>query len=161
MLRKVFGAALAATCGYAVADSVADSVMYCKCKRMVETRAAAHSALQSALGNPLSAGPWYNATVQITHDGHIATVTIPLHGAQRSSDVTVRVVRRGGLRSTLLYNVFGAAEWDAIVMQAVIGMGPGGIPQSMSLLQARVPDSAAGSCESCMPQQAQQGSAHP
>ncbi|PSC69846.1 Mitochondrial import inner membrane translocase subunit Tim21 [Micractinium conductrix] len=98
---------------------------------------------KAELGAPLSAGPWYNSSVLISPDGHLATVTLPVKGSRRSSDVTVRIVRRGGLRSTLLYNLVGGAEWEVLVMQAVIGMGPGGIPRSMSLLEQQVPDTAA------------------
>ncbi len=49
------------------------------------------------------------------------------------------MVRQGGLRSTLLYSLTGG-EWDVLIMNALIGMGPGGIPISMSLLQQEEPD---------------------
>lgn len=52
-------------------------------------------------------------------------------------------MRGGGLRSTLLHNVVGGGEWDCLVMNALIGMGPGGVPVSMSLLQQEEPDAAA------------------
>lgn len=59
---------------------------------MVLDRAPAHERLCAELGGPpLAAGPWYNSSVAVSHDGHIATVTLPLRGAKRSSDVTVRV----------------------------------------------------------------------
>ena len=72
---------------------------------------------------------------------------LPLSGLQ--------LVRKGGLRSTLLYNLLGAGEWEVLIMQAVIGMGPGGIPQSMSLLQLEEPEAlsgtlAAGAAHSCL-----------
>lgn len=47
----------------------------------------------------------------------------------------MQVVRQGGLRSTLLYNVLGGGEWQVLVMSALVGMGAGGVPISMSLLQ--------------------------
>lgn len=54
----------------------------------------------------------------------------------------LQLARRGGLRSTLLYNLVGGGEWDVLVMNALIGMGPGGVPVSMSLLQQEEPDPA-------------------
>ena len=54
-----------------------------------------------------------------------------------------QLVRRGGLRSTLLYNLVGGGEWEVLVMNALIGMGPGGVPVSMSLLEQQEPDPAA------------------
>ncbi|GAB4814328.1 hypothetical protein N2152v2_001374 [Parachlorella kessleri] len=72
-----------------------------------------------------------------------------------SSATNIVMVRKGGLRSTLLYNLLGAGEWEVLIMQAVIGMGPGGIPQSMSLLQLEEPEalsgtSAAGAAHTCL-----------
>jgi hypothetical protein len=56
----------------------------------------------------------------------------------------LQVVRQGGLRSTLLYNVLGGGEWEVLVMNVLIGMGAGGVPISISLLQpAEQPDAAA------------------
>lgn len=55
-------------------------------------RAEGHARLCGELGGPpLQVGPWYNSSVAISHDGHIATVTMPVRGNKRSSDVTVRV----------------------------------------------------------------------
>lgn len=43
-----------------------------------------------------------------------------------------QVVRKGGLRSTLLYNLLGPGEWDVLVMQVgdrsgSAGLGRGGV----------------------------------
>lgn len=48
--------------------------------------------------------------------------------------LSTQVVRKGGLRSTLLHNTVGAGDWDVLVMQALVGMGAGGRPISLSLL---------------------------
>lgn len=55
------------------------------------TQATSNPRFAAAVGAPIQAGPWYNSSVAISHDGHIATVTMQLRGSQRSSDVTVRV----------------------------------------------------------------------
>ncbi|EFN57993.1 hypothetical protein CHLNCDRAFT_142157 [Chlorella variabilis] len=54
------------------------------------------------------------------------------------------VVRQGGLRCTLLHNLLGSGQWEVLVMNVLIGMGPGGAPVSLSLLQQDPPDMAAG-----------------
>lgn len=182
---------------------------------MVLAAAADSPQFAEAVGAPYEAGPWYNSSVAITNGGHVATVTLPVRGSRRSSDVTVRVraaarlagfgcrrisvaaqsvrlrpgggllcccwmqpqaprpvwlllllllplasaapaaliarllagphpntaqvVRKGGLRSTLLHNTVGAADWDVLVMQALVGMGAGGRPISLSLLPQVAP----------------------
>lgn len=105
-------------------------------------RAAQHPRLLEELGAPLRPGPWYNASVKVHPGGHLATVVLPLQGSLRSSDVTVRVARRGGLAVTELYNIIGPAAWEPLVMDALLGRS--GLPgSSVSLLEAVPP--AAGS----------------
>ena len=62
----------------------------CRCSLVVQ-QAEGNGRFAAELGTPLVAGPWYNSSVAISHDGHVATVTLPVRGSQRSSDVTVRV----------------------------------------------------------------------
>ncbi|KAL4428489.1 hypothetical protein ABPG75_002578 [Micractinium tetrahymenae] len=165
MLRRLGGIALVGATTYMVADATADALMYLKAKSLVVANAEANERFKAELGAPLAAGPWYNGSVAVSAEGHIATVTLPVRGSRRSSDVTVRVVRKGGLRSTLLYNLTGG-DWEVLVMNAMIGMGPGGRPISMSLLEQEVPDMAAaaaaaaamghGECLPCQQQAAQQ-----
>jgi hypothetical protein len=72
------------------------------------------------------------------------------------------VVRQAGLRSTLLHNLVGGGQWDVLIMNALIGMGPGGIPVSMSLLQQQEPDggqAAAAAGSACVPCGVQQHAA--
>ncbi|KAI3428451.1 hypothetical protein D9Q98_007278 [Chlorella vulgaris] len=146
MLKRLGGAALLGALAYTTADAAADSALYWRARGLVMEQAVAHERLCRELGGPpLQAGPWYNSSVAISHDGHIATVTMPLRGNRRSSDVTVRVVRQGGLRSTLLYNLVGGGHWDVLVMNALVGMGPGGTPISLSLMQQAPPNAAAAS----------------
>ena len=45
------------------------------------------------LGLPLTSGPWYNASLELTHAGHIASCKLTFHGRQSSSDVLIRVCR--------------------------------------------------------------------
>lgn len=61
------------------------------CRSLVVQQAEGNGRFASELGTPLQAGPWYNSSVAISNDGHVATVTLPVRGSQRSSDVTVRV----------------------------------------------------------------------
>lgn len=66
---------------------------------MVLEQAGGNERFKAEVGAPLHAGPWYNSSVAISHDGHVATVTMPVRGSRRSSDVTVRVRWDGALLS--------------------------------------------------------------
>lgn len=51
----------------------------------------------------------------------------------------MQVIRKGGFRWPLLYNIVGG-DWEPLIMDAKIGMGAGGNLSSMSLLEQRVPE---------------------
>lgn len=62
--------------------------------RVIE-KGSSHDRLLAALGGgPLDAGPWYDCSVVRSFEGHVATVSMPLRGANKTSDVTVRVRAR-------------------------------------------------------------------
>ena len=46
----------------------------------------------------------------------------------------MQVARKGGARSTLLYNLLGAAQWDVLLMEASIGR-QAGLTQRVSLIE--------------------------
>lgn len=74
-------------------------------------------------------------TISLLRFLHPCTIGLP----------AAQVVRQGGLRSTLLYNLVGGGHWDVLVMNALVGMGPGGTPISLSLMQQAPPNAAAAS----------------
>jgi len=161
MLRnRLIGYGLTGLCAYATLDACSDALMYVRAKNWVRSQSARHTNFVQLLshgnspgiGAPgasptvkgednlgqksassLHFGPWYDSSVKFTHSGMVTTVQLPCRGDCMSSDITVRAVRKGGFRWTLLYNLIGG-EWDVVMMDALIGMGPGGRLVSMSLL---------------------------
>ena len=57
-----------------------------------------------------------------------ATVALPTLLA------AMQVARKGGARSTLLYNLLGSAQWDVLLMEASIGR-QAGLTQRVSLVE--------------------------
>ena len=57
--------------------------------------------------------------------------------------LSLQVIRRGGLRWPLLYNLLGG-KWEPIMMDARIGMGAGGALSGMSLLELHEPQLQSG-----------------
>ena len=61
--------------------------------RLAKEKAEEHPLVIQELGLPLTSGPWYNASLELTHAGHIASCKLTFHGRQSSSDVLIRVCR--------------------------------------------------------------------
>lgn len=131
--RAVGGAVLGGLFAYALADATNDAVTYSLLKRQAMQTVEEHVELKQQLGCPYAPGPWYNSSITFTHAGHIANMTFTLHGAQSSTEVSLRAVRRTFPWGTLLYNLVGPGEWQVVVMEALVPSG-GGLPRAMSLL---------------------------
>ena len=99
----------------------------------------ANAAFQEWLGLPVVPGAWYNDSIAFSHKGHIAKCDIRFDGAQRSSDVIIRVIRDQGWRSTILYNTLGPRRWKVLTCEAMT-LERGGRARRMEL---QPPDSKA------------------
>jgi len=94
-LLQTARAALAFVTAYAAHDAAGDAALYVLCKREAERRLAATSRVQASLGEPVGFGPWWDASVTVSH-GHIVTAQYVLRGPLASADLRVGVVRPRG-----------------------------------------------------------------
>ncbi|KAL6778113.1 hypothetical protein ACKKBG_A16965 [Auxenochlorella protothecoides x Auxenochlorella symbiontica] len=139
LARRGGGYGLVGVTMYYAWDALGDAAIYLTTKRHVMDAAQSHNRLLSKLGTPVNAGPWYDSSVVIGRGGHTASVTLPLKGPERGSDVTVKLVRAGGFASSTLFSLLQGDQWEVMLMDAAVGMGPGGRPVLMSLLEAEEP----------------------
>lgn len=51
----------------------------------------------NAIGNPIVRGPWYNASLAVTHRRHSVSCTFPVSGPQGTGVFQLRAVRDKGL----------------------------------------------------------------
>ncbi|GJR40001.1 cytochrome oxidase assembly protein 1 [Tanacetum coccineum] len=49
-----------------------------------------------AIGEPISRGPWYNASLVVTHKRHSVSSTFPVSGPQGSGIFQLRAIRNAG-----------------------------------------------------------------
>ncbi|KAI8102526.1 hypothetical protein M9435_006124 [Picochlorum sp. BPE23] len=145
--RSSIGWGLSALCAYATCDATADAIMYLKTKQwiddaikkrpdFIQTLSASATVDTEGGKEPqtsLQLGPWYDSSVTFSHQGMIATITMPCRGDTQASDITVKAIRKGGLRWTLMYNIVDGS-WDVVMMDALVGMRGGGKLFSTSLL---------------------------
>ncbi|KAA6423271.1 hypothetical protein WJX79_009708 [Trebouxia sp. C0005] len=134
VLTPAGGLALIGLSGWITADAVNEALVYRHCQRIGLQRAADNVELGEQLGLPLRPGPWYNASIGLTHGNHMANCQFTVIGSKHSSDIYMRVVRTKGPRSTLLYNIVGPAKWDVLMMEASVSAG-GGLSRNISLTE--------------------------
>ena len=144
---KVFKTTLGILCGYTLYDASSDATMYIKAKSWIEEGMESRPDIVHTLNhvpqkNPGTEGtgprprlgPWYDSSVMFSHQGMVATITIPCRGEYQASDVIIKAIRKGGMRSTLMYNMTGG-KWDIVCMDALLGM-QGSTLVSVSLLDS-------------------------
>ena len=139
--KKLFGYVLSSVAGYAVLDALSDLAMYVRASNWVAEKAFENKefmgVMQSAKDKKqkqnLSFGPFYDSSVVFSHHGMVATVHLPCRSDTKGSDITVKAIRKGGFRWTLLHNMVNG-EWDVVMMDALVGMEQGGRLVSLSLL---------------------------
>lgn len=59
--------------------------------RLALEKAAKNAELSEQLGLPLKFGPWYNASIGLTHRDNMANCQFTLVGSKHSSDIYMRV----------------------------------------------------------------------
>ncbi len=66
-------------------------------------KAAENAELGEQVGLPLRPGPWYNASIGLTHGNHMANCQFTVIGSKHSSDIYMRV--NSSCLCTLLYKL--------------------------------------------------------
>ena len=59
--------------------------------RLAIDKATENAELSEQLGLPLTPGPWYNASIGLTHRDNMANCQFTLVGSKHSSDIYMRV----------------------------------------------------------------------
>ncbi|KAM0054162.1 putative cytochrome c oxidase assembly factor 1 [Helianthus debilis subsp. tardiflorus] len=62
-------------------------------------KASKNQAVVEAIGEPIARGPWYNASLAVTHKRHSVSCTFPVSGPHGTGIFQLRAVRNGGTES--------------------------------------------------------------
>jgi len=130
VLTSAGGLALVGMLGWTTADAVNEALVYRHCQRyfmqvsVITTQpsvtniaelagfaypriglqmAAENVELGEQVGLPLRPGPWYNASIGLTHGNHMANCQFTVIGSKHSSDIYMRV--NSSCFSPLLYKL--------------------------------------------------------
>lgn len=135
--RSALIGACAASLLYAANDVAAELTTYVRLRQEALRLAQNNASLCSTLGGQLTAGPWYNASLMLSQNGHVAKCTMQVVGNQRVSDVVIRASRTPGLSPAVWFNLVGPANWTITMCSALLPAG-GGAVKPVSLLPAKV-----------------------
>ncbi|KAI3691065.1 hypothetical protein L2E82_49281 [Cichorium intybus] len=76
--------------------SLDDLIIYHGCSSKVMEKASKNQAVIDAIGEPIATGPWYNASLVVTHKRHSVSCTFPVTGPQGNGTFQLRAIRNEG-----------------------------------------------------------------
>ncbi|KAJ0651299.1 putative cytochrome c oxidase assembly factor 1 [Helianthus annuus] len=68
-------------------------------------KASKNQAVVEAIGEPIARGPWYNASLAVTHKRHSVSCTFPVSGPHGTGIFQLRAVRNGGTQSSCYFQL--------------------------------------------------------
>mmetsp|Transcript_40028 Transcript_40028/g.55628 ORF Transcript_40028/g.55628 Transcript_40028/m.55628 type:complete len:196 (-) Transcript_40028:135-722(-) len=120
LARKVGGAVLFGATALLTASATDELLLYYLCEKQVMGVVAAHPQMCEVLGTPMTPRNWWNASVKMSSDGLSVQVYLVVDGKVSSSDVYLRAVRLENNTPTLIYNLFGKAQWEILFLDAML-----------------------------------------
>ncbi|KAL4558620.1 hypothetical protein LXL04_036821 [Taraxacum kok-saghyz] len=80
-------------------------------------KASKNQAVIEAIGEPIARGPWYNASLAVTHKRHSVSCTFPVTGPQGSGIFQLRAVRN---EEENWLSFFRPRDWEILIMEALL-----------------------------------------
>ncbi|KAK1437341.1 hypothetical protein QVD17_03132 [Tagetes erecta] len=114
--RLVSGGLICVTGGVAL-SALDDLVIYHSCTSKAMEKASKNQAVVEAIGEPIARGPWYNASLAVTHRRHSGSCTFPVSGPHGTGIFQLRAVRNGE-ESWLSF--LRPRDWDILIMEALL-----------------------------------------
>lgn len=131
--------ALAAATAAAAADAADDTAVARAVTADARALAVASPKLVAALGEPLTASPWWSASIAARRRARAAVVTFEVAGARGSADVTVRAVEARPDPSswplTRLARRWARGGWTLVAVDATLPTGRPGPAVAVSLME--------------------------
>lgn len=115
--RRIVSGGLICVTGGVALSALDDLVIYHGCSSKAMEKASKNQAVIDAIGEPIARGPWYNASLAVTHKRHSVSCTFPVSGPQGTGIFQLRAVRNGE-ESWLSF--FRPRDWEILIMEALL-----------------------------------------
>ncbi|KAH9602801.1 hypothetical protein KSS87_003153 [Heliosperma pusillum] len=99
--RKAVSTALICLTGGVALSAIDDLAIYQGCSSKAMEKASKNQEIIQAIGEPVVKGPWYDASLAVTHKRKSVSCTFPVSGPQGSGVLRLKAVRDGGFQPVL------------------------------------------------------------
>nr|XP_043637025.1 uncharacterized protein LOC122608010 [Erigeron canadensis] len=115
--RRIVSGGLICVTGGVALSALDDLLIYHGCSSKALEKASQNQAVIDAIGVPIARGPWYNASLAVTHKRHSVSCTFPVTGPQGSGIFQLRAVRNA---EESWQSFFRPREWEILIMEALL-----------------------------------------
>ncbi|CAN0897693.1 hypothetical protein LINGRAHAP2_LOCUS19265 [Linum grandiflorum] len=144
--RKAVSFVLITVTGGVALSALDDLSIYYGCTSKAMERARNNEAVKEAIGEPVTKGAWYNASLAVAHKRQSVSCSFPVSGPRGDGVVRLKAIRNPD-DNWLSYIL--PRDWEIVIMDALLHIpgneGSGSTTQRISLL-----DSSPQACQPCM-----------
>lgn len=115
--RRIVSGTLICLTGGVALSALDDLAIYRGCSSAAMEKASKNQAVIDAIGEPIVRGPWYNASLAVTHKRQSVSCTFPVSGPKGTGIFQLRAV--GGAAESWL-SFFRRRDWEILIMEALI-----------------------------------------
>ncbi|KAL9239069.1 hypothetical protein vseg_013423 [Gypsophila vaccaria] len=146
--RKAVSTALICLTGGVALSAIDDLAIYHGCSSKAMEKATKNQEIIQAIGEPVVKGPWYDASLAITHKRRSVSCTFPVSGPQGNGVLRLKAVRDGD-ESWL--SLIRPRDYDILILDAVLYI-PGNEESQRSVkisVSDNIPSAASQACVTC------------
>ncbi|KAK1397965.1 hypothetical protein POM88_007828 [Heracleum sosnowskyi] len=115
--RRLLSGALISLTGGVALSALDDLAIYHACSSKALEKASTNEIVINAIGDPIVRGPWYNASLAVTHRRHSVSCTFPVSGPQGTGVFQLRAVRE---KDNKWFTFFRPRDWEILIMEALL-----------------------------------------
>ncbi|XP_051186875.1 uncharacterized protein [Lolium perenne] len=115
--RRAAALSLLGLTGAVAASAVGDLSVFLSCSRQAMEKATQNQHIVSAMGEPITRGPWYSASIAVNHAGHSVSCTLPVLGPQGEGLLKFKAVRLG---DESWFSFLKHSDWEILIMDAIL-----------------------------------------
>ncbi|VVA99879.1 unnamed protein product [Arabis nemorensis] len=134
--RKAVSFVLITVTGGVALSALDDLSIYRGCSSKAMEKVMNSKAMIEAIGEPIEKGPWYNASLAVSHQRHSVSCSFPVIGPQGTGILHLKAVRNG---EDSLFGFLQQKDWEILIMDALVHVPSNDGPQQT--LRINVSDS--------------------
>ncbi|XP_010467833.1 PREDICTED: uncharacterized protein LOC104747826 isoform X2 [Camelina sativa] len=123
--RKAVSFVLITVTGGVALSALDDLSIYRGCSSKAMEKVINSKAMIEAIGEPIEKGPWYSASLAVSHQRHSVSCSFPVIGPQGTGILHLKAVRDGDS----LLGFLKQRDWDILMMDALVHVPSNDGPQ--------------------------------